>query len=684
MIAYEYHNNQLGVRAGVLIEGRNADENSLRLIGDRGLRKRIEKGYIKRLRACGPNTPTLLKWDTLSGDWQKLLVETFGEPQRQVRQSLFERHFTRDSVAIEFYYNYQLADGKLLPDEIIDEYTLNASVLNTVETIYTKRYELRKNLRGGVIDIWTIVINECNRFRDIQRHTLPSNGASLRRKFNEYKKDGYVALIHGNFCNKSAIKVDEHVGKLLNSMFAHQDYKPTATEIARQYDGFLNGYVDVINNSTGEIYDPKEYPKLSQATITAYLAKWVNRAATHAIRSGDRQVLMGKYRPYHSLGMPKFANSIISIDDRVAAFKMPNGKRVWFYNGVDLGSQAYVAWVYGEDKDGIILDFYRQLVRNYSEWGFNLPAELECESSLNSTYRETFLSEGSMFQYVRIEANNARGKRIEGYNREMRYELEKHWEGYNSRPFAKSEANQNGPGETIDLPYDQIVEICLKSIETWNNKEHLVIKGKSRWEVFTENQNPDVKPTNWRAFLPYLGYKTQTSCNTGIIRLNNTECLIGENGSLAFSDRLISLMSQIEGKDLDIYWLDDNNSKVLKALVYLRGTDRCVCEAVSKPVYNRARIEQTPADLEARTQMSKYVASVDGFINSSRRKVDHVTVIDERPATLNNKFQISQLKRPSSDIPVYDGVEIMEEPDEFETALNAIATGNKVTLLERF
>lgn len=236
-IPYEYHNDQLGIRANVLISGKFADSTSLALIGERGLQHRIENGHIKRLRMRGPNTPTLVKWDSLSRDWQKLLIETFGEPQRQVRQSLFEKHYSRDSRAIEFYTNYQLTDGKLLPDDVIDEYTLNASVLNTVERIYTKRYELRKSLRGGVADIWTIVTNECNRFRDIQAHTLPANAASLRRKLNDYKKESYSALIHGNFCNKSALKVDDRLIDLMNSMFAYQTDKPTATKIARQYEG---------------------------------------------------------------------------------------------------------------------------------------------------------------------------------------------------------------------------------------------------------------------------------------------------------------------------------------------------------------------------------------------------------------------------------------------------------------
>ena len=682
MNPYEYHNDQLGIRANVLIEGRNADDNSLRLIGIRGLQHKIESGYIKRLRAQGPNTPALVKWDTLSRDWQKLLIETFGEPQRQVRQSLFEKHYYRDSRAIEFYTNYQLTDGKLLPDEVIDEYTLNASVLNTIDTIYTKRYELRKSLRGGVADIWSIVTNECNRFRDIQSHTLPANAASLRRKLKDYKKEGYEALIHGNFCNKSAIRMDDRTIGLLDSMFAYQTDKPTPTKISRQYDGFLSGYVEVINNETGEMYDPKEFPKISPATIINYLAKWTSKVGTHTVRSGNRQVWMSKFRPYHDMDQPKYSGSIISIDDRQPPFEYAKGKRMWFYNGIDLGSEAFTTWVYGQTKEGIIIDFYRQMIRNYTGWGLNLPAELEGEMSLNSSFLNTFLQEGSMFQFTHIEANNARGKRIERYYGNMRYDIEKEREGWLARPFALSESNQSGAKPQPYIPYDQLAENCLKDIETWNNMEHSKIKGKTRWEVFLETQNPEVKPTNWRAFLPYLGIKTETSCNVGQISLNNKKYFIGENGKVVFSNRLISLMEQIEGKELDVYWLDGNDGQIMKALVYLRGTDRCICEAVEKPHYNKSQIEQTISDRDAKTDISKYVASVDGYIKRQKKAIDKVTVIDNTPKTLNNKFQISGLRKPVTER--IGPVEIMEDPDENEDDLNFISTPYNKGLYDTF
>ncbi len=119
------------------------------------------------------------------------------------------------------------------------------------------------------------------------------------------------------------------------------------------------------------------------------------------------------YEPFHKLKQPEFAGSIISVDDRQPPFEYAAGKRMWFYCGADLGSKAFTCWVYGTSKEGIILEFYPQMVRNYTKWGLQLPYELECESSLNANYKTSLLQPGAMFQQVRIEANNARGKGIE-------------------------------------------------------------------------------------------------------------------------------------------------------------------------------------------------------------------------------------------------------------------------------
>ena len=681
---YEYHNDQLGVQSRFLTKGKNMHEESIQVIGERGLQHRISNGYIIKLRAQGPNQHALVKWISLPPAWQRMLIDTFGEPAKKVQQSWFEKHYRRDTVAQEYYMAYRLGDGRTLPDDVVDEYTINASVLNAAEKIYNNRYALRRSMRGQVVDVWSIVAAECNRFRDIQPHTLPMNAASLRRKLREYKKQGYDNLIHKNYCNVNSRKVDESTEALLNNLFGTQAHKPTPTEVARQYDAFLDGYIEVINNKSGEIYDPASFKPLSKNTITNYLAKWVNKVGTHTLRSGDRQKWMTRFQPHHSMDAPKMSGSIISIDDRQPPFMMDNGKRLWFYIGADLASQAITTWVHGHTKEGIILDFYRQMLRNYTEWGLKLPAELEAESALNSSYKNSFLAPGAMFQHVRIEANNARAKRIERINRVLRYDYEKQFPGWRARPDAKSEANEIGPGKQITLPYEQVVEQSLQAIWQYNNSEHPDYPGKSRWDIFIEKQNPELAETNWRAILPALGFKTETSCNNGYIKLQNAEFCLADNGKIAYSDKLIKLLGRVEGKELDVYWLDNNGGKVMKALVYLKGTDTYVCEAMYKPRYNRAIVEQTPTDLANREATSKYVASVQAFVTRRSHEIDTVTVIDSKPKVLNTNFQMPGLRQPVDPfkVPAEPAEALPELPEEND--FNTVETSFNRSLNERF
>jgi hypothetical protein len=685
---YEYFNDKLGVKANYLFKGskdRPAAESTLALISERALRDRMEAKSLIRLRRAAPGLPALVTWESLPPSWQEKLIKNFGKPPEMTITDLLEDCYNDDGNALRFYTEYTYGNAQHLPKSRIKEYTLNASVLNALGTAYELRYGGRKELRINVLSVWDTLTEEVNRFREVKPHTLNSNSRRLRQKFNEYKNGSYKVLIHPAFGNKSASKSENRTVKLLNAMFAQQTDKPTKAEIYRQYDAFLNGYLQIANKNTvketGELYDPATFPKLSESTVTAYLSKWKNRSISHSVRGGDRQKLMAKYKPYHSLEQPKFSGSIISIDDRQPPFEYAKGKRVWFYNAIDLGSEAITCWVYGQTKDGIILDFYRQLVRNYAEWGINLPAELEGELNLNSSFKDTFLQEGAMFQYVRLEPNNARGKRIEAYYRPLRYNIEKKREGWIARPFALSESNQAGPGETPVIPYDDIIHGCLKDIETWNNTAHSTSKTKTRWEYFIEKQNKNLQPTNYKAILPYLGYKTETSCNVGIIKLQGKEFLLGDAGNIFFGDDLIRLMEEVEGRQLDVYWLDDNEGKVLKAHVYLHGSDRYICEAIAKPKYNKARIEQTPEDIERREAMSKYVATIEGYINRGKKEIEPLEIIDNRTLTLNNKFSIN-LRKPVEER--IDGAELLEQPEEDEDDFNFIEIPVKRSLKERF
>jgi hypothetical protein len=629
---YEIFNNKVTVQARYLYTSNKivkAAPQSLCLLSYDQLDYKCKNGVFVKVRNACKGTHALILFDSLPSAWQNLLIKIFGEPEKVVVKGLFEKEFVYNQEARNFYCDSPL---KLTDDEI-EAYTLNASVLDLVDRIYNKRSSYIASLGNTMSgkEKRQRVANDCTRFKAIKPHTLPEYPDNLFKDLREYKKHKYDYLISGRKGNDNARKVTSAVERFLNSLFAGQHgEKPTYEDVNRSYESFLSGYITVINNETGEEYMPSEFPNIKRSSIQSYLSKWRNEIGNEAKRSGDRQQLMGKFKPYHSLELPKHSGSIISVDDRQPPFEYEKGKRMWFYLGQDIASGAIVTWVYGKDKAGIILEFYRQMVRLHVYYGVRLPYELEAESSLNSSFKDTFLREGTMFSKVRIEANNARGKYIEsGFNRKIRYGIEKKATGWIARPFAKSEANQKSGNEIPIIPYNQLVAERLADIEQWNNEPHPDVPEKSRFEYWLENQHPSLSPINWRAIMPHLGYKEELSVNVGFIRLQNQEYVLGLNGKIAFGNELIELLDQVENRDVTVYWIDDLEGKVMKAFVYMG--DQYICEALNKPKYQKATLEQKPSDTANRTLMSYYVATVEAFGSSQRKGIEKVTVIDNTP-----------------------------------------------------
>jgi hypothetical protein len=642
----------------------------------------VKRGYgIRKVQSGGNGRQLLIDYDSLPENIRLQL----GDPRKPLH--VMEPFYKTDSAAVDFYSTHK-PSGKYIKPDVQEGLVTNASMLGALGRLKIAREQERLSKGGSLRGLWDTLAADCTSFNKILKqkwsveHTLPSNEQRLRDRFNTFSKDGYESLVSKNYGNESAKKVTDDLVELLNNMFC--DKKPSFEEVSRQYDAFLDGYFEVINTKTGEKYDPKSFCKISKSSVYNYLAQWSNAIGTHLKRSGDRQIYMGKYIPAASMELPKYAGSILSIDDRQPAFKLPDGNRVWFYNGCDVASGAIIAWVYGTDKAKITTEFYRQLVRQCYDYGTNIPGELEAESNQNSSFVNTFLKEGQMFQYVRIEANNARGKYIENVNRQLRYQLEKQNENWIARPFSRSESNQAGPKKEKEMYFDDIAKIGLKALQDWNNMPHAKNQEISKFDYYLANQNPNLRPTNYKAIIPYLGFKTETSCNAGIINMTDIAFYLGDNGSIYFGEKLVDLMSEVEGRDLDIYWLDANDGSIIKAYVYLRGDDQMICEAIPAPKYVRARMEQTDKDREAIEIQSKYRASVEGYAHRLFKTIDKVITIDNRKKTVNENFQIAELKpKLSGQIrPQYDDAEEMPDVDADE--IEFVPTSGRSSLRDRF
>ena len=637
---------------------------------------------LKRVgRGGGKGNPVYIAFDSLSTEMQ----DAIGDPRKG--EHIITHYFEIDNDAVEYFNRVRTKSGSL-EDRKKREYVTNASLLNAGLLLSeARRAEWISKGKTAMRSLDATVCRDLLSFESILKKRyqrdfdLPKNPKRLVDKLREYRQqegeERYNYLINGQYGNKNAAIKTERQKSLLESMFMSQKHKPTPTEVARQYDAFLNGYVEVISCSTGEVFDPKEFGKLGLSTITGYLAEWQSRIATYSKRAGNRQQFISNFIPYASMLHPEYAGSIISVDDRNPPFWYVQGKRMWFYCAYDIGSGAFTTWVYGKSKEGIISDFYRQMVRNYAEWGMCLPAEIECESSLNSSFRDTLLSEGAMFRYVRMEANKARGKYIERVWEMQRYGKEKEREGWLARPNSLRESNQKSDEDTPIIPYEEIAGNCLEDIVNWNNSAHPnqeKYPGKTRWDVFLENQHPDLKPINWNMILPYIGYKTETSCKAGTIKLQRKEFFLGLNGKISTGDELINLMELVDGKELDVYWLDGNDGEVLRALVYQRGGNCMVCEAHIKPSFHRAKIEQTAQDRENMSLVMSYIQTINGYISRRKAEIEKVLVIDHRDTTLNHKFTIPGINTQRYNVDPLEETEVLPEQEasdeetEFEMA----------------
>lgn len=606
-------------------------------------------------RGGGKSKKLVIDFDSLANNIQ----EHLGDPRKMEHNLLY--FYQTDSIAVDFYTSFCRPDGSYLNADEQQRYITNASVMISIMKLRTKHQTERIKMGMSLKGMNAFLCEESNSFNPIllkklkYNHNLPTHPTRFKEALNEFETPfnynhrdwtfnflSIVKDVEGKRKQNARI-VDDVTEAVLNGLFANISHKPTVTEIHRAYDAFLNGYAQVYNEDTGEIFEPKGFPSLSESTVRNYISKWENKAATYKQRSGDRQKYMGSFKPYHQLERPKFAGSLISVDDRNPPFKDLDGNRVWFYNCLDVASGCITAFVYGKTKDGIITEFYRQIVRNYTQWGINLPAELEAESSLNSSFKDTFLQDGYMFKNVRIEANNARGKRIERDNGILRYNIEKKREGWLARPHAKSESNQAGSKAVPMIPYENIVEGAIEDIYELNNSPHMTDKNVSRWDYFVENQNPKLEPTNWKAILPFLGYPQKSSCNTGFIKLQGKARAIAQNGEICLGEKLINVMKAIEGKEIDIYWLDDNEGNVLKALAFYDG--KFICEVQEMPRYNRAVIEQTDACAAARELQSSYVSTVEGFIRHQEKALMKVNIYQQPKPAPKNGFFIPGMKQ---------------------------------------
>lgn len=235
---YEYHNNKLGVKVSYLISDRNLHTESLRLITYRALKKRMDSaaGTEQQLRRGALNSDSLVLFSSLTQEWRDCITVRFGSPKEEIKRSWFAEHYEADRKAFDFFNAYRFGDdNKKLDPALIEKYTYNASVLNTVLKIKANRKAYARALGCTKIDIWESLSKDVNAFRDVD-HNLPTTSRGLRMKINDYLKYSYVSVVSGRLQNQNATKVKDNEQNALIEELLAKHTNLDNTQVANLYN----------------------------------------------------------------------------------------------------------------------------------------------------------------------------------------------------------------------------------------------------------------------------------------------------------------------------------------------------------------------------------------------------------------------------------------------------------------
>lgn len=170
-------------------------------------------------RGGGEGTQALYVWSSIPEKYRRRFVATYGDPEEKMREAMTKASIKIDAKAREYYeaYTYMDKDGqeRHLTEKMIEEYTINASVLGELEKMAARRQAIRSSLNAPMSGAWDLILDSSERMRESYGHTLPGTLARLKTRLKAWKADGYQSVVSGKLGNSSALKITGEFLKLI-------------------------------------------------------------------------------------------------------------------------------------------------------------------------------------------------------------------------------------------------------------------------------------------------------------------------------------------------------------------------------------------------------------------------------------------------------------------------------------
>lgn len=603
----------------------------------------------------GLGSYALVEIATMPLRFQERIKLKYGDMKEDIIRNWLGSHYHIDAKAREFYTRFRFDNGDALPPEHIQEYTVNASVIEAVMRAMEDATFMRKAMKAGPVN-WGELAGAISYYQAEFGHTLPVSSNRFKKRVNDFKANGYESLISRKFMNQNRRKVTYDIERLLLSIDA-QPEQPFNTTVWEQYNLFVQGELELYDPETGEVLNPADFTDkdgnplvLSPATVANYLNNPKNKALRAKLHMSQWD-FNNAYRPYHLRSIGEFSLSKVSLDDRDLPRPMKDGNRVKAYYAYDVVSGAVVGYAYNRYKTTeLFLDCMRNMFQTLDRNGMYIPAELEVEHHLVSDFADGLMQAGTVFPLIRwCNPGNSREKRAEHKNREKKYGVEKRTQVGIGRWWAKLEANRPKEEKVYDeknntykvktYSYEELVADDIRAIQTFNAQPHPNQKrypGMSRWDVLCAHQNPNLAPWDKAVLYRFIGQHTETTIR------QNTYCTVMYNQYGLPSPEIIEKLEPRNYK-VDAYYLLDADGTINEVYIYQNGRYIATCKPVAR--YNENTAEQTEYDKAAYTEQSKYVAQFDKMMKDG--KIKRVGILAKEEAKLITEVQAEAVPLPT-------------------------------------
>lgn len=617
------------------------------------LAARKEINVVRKGRGLGGYV--LVEVATMPLRFQEKIKLKYGDMKEDVIKNWLGSHYHIDAKAREFYTRFRFDNGDALPPEHIQEYTVNASVIEAVMRAMEDATFMRKAMKAGPVN-WGELAGAISYYQAEFGHTLPVSSNRFKKRVNDFKANGYESLISRKFMNQNRRKVTYDIERLLLSIDG-QPEQPFNTTVWEQYNMFVQGDLDLYDPETGEVLKPSDFTDkdgnpvvLSPATVANILNNPKNKALRAKLHMSQWD-FNNAYRPYHLRSLGEFSLSKVSLDDRDLPRPMKDGNRVKAYYAYDVVSGAVVGYAYNRYKTTeLFLDCMHNMFQTLDRNGMYIPAELEVEHHLVSDFADGLMQAGTVFPLIRwCNPGNSREKRAEHLNRAKKYGVEKRTQVGVGRWWAKLEANRPKEEKVYDeknntykvktYSYEELVADDIRAIQTFNAQPHPNQKrypGMSRWDVLCAHQNPNLAPWDKAVLYRFIGQHTETTIR------QNTYCTVMYNQYGLPSPEIIGKLEPRNYK-VDAYYLPDTEGKISEVYIYQHDRYIATCKPVAR--YNEATAEQTEYDKAAYTEQSKYVAQFDKMMKDG--KIKRVGILAKEEAKLITEVQAEAVPLPA-------------------------------------